>query len=229
MKPRWSGLAALLLVAAACSGSVAGGGDAGNKGGGDDATNDASCGASCPTPEGFVLATMGPGPGGPAGVCDLGATTSWLMVGAPTPSIPSSVPDGSSQNGGPVAVECSVIPVNAGFDVSLRISIGGPGGGGLTITSPAGLGAVTMAGAQGIMATWQSETFPPASESDCTIAFTYEGHPIDEPPVAAGRIWGHLSCPQAAFDSETVVGPDGGGATAHCDGEADFLFEQCTE
>jgi hypothetical protein len=230
MRPRWSILAALLLLAAACSGSVAAGGDAGSTGAGDDETNDASCGPGCIVPQGFVLATMGPGPSSPTTVCHFGIAQSWLMVGAPTPSIPDVVQDGGSQNGAPVAVACSVIPVNAGFDVSLQISVGGTGGGGLTITSPAGVGAVTMAGAQGITASWQSETFGPASESDCTIAFTYEGQPVyDDPPVAAGRIWGHLSCPQALFDGETVVGPDGGTTTVHCDGEADFLFEQCTE
>jgi hypothetical protein len=198
-----------------------------------DAADDVPCGepgSGCVIAEGFMLATMGPGPSSPATICNLGTAESWLAVGTPAAGeVPSVVESGGTQNGEKVVVTCSVVPVSAGFDVSLQMTTEGLDGGSLSISSPPGLGAVTLAGGgQGITASWKSETFPSATESDCTIAFTYEGQPVPtSPPIAAGRIWGHLSCPQALFNGETVVGPDGGAATIHCDGEADFLFENC--
>jgi hypothetical protein len=62
------------------------------------------------------------------------------------------------------------------------------------------------------------------SQSACTLAFTYNGTSVpDSPPIAAGRIWGHLSCPVAVGSA----GAGGGAAAPQCDAEADFLFEQC--
>jgi hypothetical protein len=45
--------------------------------------------------------------------------------------------------------------------------------------------------------------------------------------IAAGRIWGHLSCPAAADPSITKTAPDGGTEDATCDSEVDFVFENC--
>jgi hypothetical protein len=46
-------------------------------------------------------------------------------------------------------------------------------------------------------------------------------------PVAAGRIWGHIDCPDAQDSSQHVTGPDGGQEAATCTASADFLFEGC--
>ncbi len=226
------------------SGEESGGPGDGSPGGGDgavgedgavggDGASDASCGESGPScypADGFVQATMGPGPSSPPSTCQLGTTQSWLTVGSPAPGKPNVVANGGQQNGDPVQVICSVVPVNAGFDVSLQMTTEGSQGSSLTITSPPGLGAVTLAaGGQGITAKWQSATFSSAVETDCTIVFTYEGQPVpNTPTIAAGRVWGHLSCPQAVFN-ETVMDADGGTTALHCDGEADFLFEQCAQ
>ena len=65
-------------------------------------------------------------------------------------------------------------------------------------------------------------------ETDCTISFTYQQEAVpDNPPIAAGRIWGHISCPTAQVAGQTVMLPDGGTQNRQCDAEADFLFEQC--
>jgi hypothetical protein len=49
---------------------------------------------------------------------------------------------------------------------------------------------------------------------------TGDGPVPASPPIAAGRIWGHLRCPHA-FDNETP--------SVVCDVEADFMFENCTQ
>jgi hypothetical protein len=88
------------------------------------------------------------------------------------------------------------------------------------------MGAVTQSGGTGITGVFESSMNGRYRETDCTIAFTYLGQPVGQTPLAAGRIWGHLSCPSAALDGSTVM-VDGGTESKQCDGEADFLFEQC--
>jgi hypothetical protein len=59
------------------------------------------------------------------------------------------------------------------------------------------------------------------TEGDCTITTSFEitqGASPPPPSVARGRIYGHLSCPNASG-----VLPD------LCDIEADFVYENCTE
>jgi hypothetical protein len=93
----------------------------------------------------------------------------------------------------------------------------------------AGKGAVNAAvGGAGITAVFESGANGTFQSSDCTLTFQYEGGPVPaSPPIAAGRIWGHVSCPAAQASGQTVTGPDGGSQPRQCDGEADFLFEQC--
>jgi hypothetical protein len=68
------------------------------------------------------------------------------------------------------------------------------------------------------------------TSDSCTIAFTYDGAPVPlNPPIAPGRIWGHLSCPNAQRGDISIMSPDGGVTPATCDTEADFLFENCTQ
>jgi hypothetical protein len=56
----------------------------------------------------------------------------------------------------------------------------------------------------------------------CSVTFSPPGAGASppSPPVAAGRIWAHLSCP-AAQPAIVGTGP------AICDAEADFIFENC--
>jgi hypothetical protein len=190
-----------------------------------------ACSSNTPAaPDAFIAATMGPGTDSPNSICNLGSTQQWLDVGVPTTgtNLPKTVKDGDSQNGSPVSVNCSVTTSGGGFDISLNIIMEGTGGGSLTITSPAGQGAVTDSGGSGISVQFQSATNGAFNETDCTLTYTYNGETVpDNPPIAAGRIWGHIECPKAISSGTTVTGPDGGLTARQCDGKADFLFEQC--
>jgi hypothetical protein len=64
----------------------------------------------------------------------------------------------------------------------------------VTITSPAGAGAVTTSGGTGITASlYSSVDQGPYAETNCTVSYTYQGQPVPvSPAVAAGRIWGHI-------------------------------------
>jgi hypothetical protein len=182
-----------------------------------------------PAPDAFVQATVGVGPQSPAAVCNYsGGAQDFLDIGTPTGGKPTTVQDGSSQNNTSVHVSCSITTAANGFDISLNATLEGLQGGSVTITSPSGQGAVTTSGGT-VTASFQSAEHGLYKESDCQITFTYQGTTVpDNPPIAAGRIWGHISCPAAqAANGQGTVGPDGGGA-AQCDAEADFLFEQCS-
>ena len=226
------GLLTTTAVALACSSSTvtpgsADGGDAGS-GSGSGSGSDGSTGEGGIPPDAFIAATLGVGPSSPSTVCNVGSTRSELSVGvAINNSRPATVADGDQQAGSTVHVSCAVVASGGGFDIALEVSTDGPAGGDVTILSPGGAGAVTLSGASGITGTF-TRSDGTYSQSACTIAFTYLGGAVPgSPPVAAGRIWGHLSCPAAQASGETVPSPDGGVETVQCDAEADFLFEQC--
>ena len=109
--------------------------------------------------------------------------------------------------------------------MSLGAAQGGVAGASIQITSPPGAGDVTLAGGTSIQATFSDATGFYVG-SGCTIAYMYRGHPVPGPAdaVAPGRIWGHLECPALVA---TLQGADGGRASAECEAEADFLFENC--
>jgi len=179
------------------------------------------------SPDGFIAATMDVGAMSPATVCNFGSTQQWLDVGTATGGKPTTVQDGAQNAGANVHVTCTVSAVNNGFDVVLNITQEGLQGGSVTISSPSGQGAVTASGGT-VRASFESGSLGDFTESDCMITYTYQGQSVpDSPPIAAGRIWGHVSCPTAQNSGSTVMLPDGGSQPRQCDGEADFLFEQC--
>jgi hypothetical protein len=65
--------------------------------------------------------------------------------------------------------------------------------------------------------------------SNCSITFTYNGNPVPVAgsPVAAGRIWGHIDCPNAMQGGTVEIRADGSTTDRACDAQADFLFENC--
>jgi len=150
-----------------------------------------------------------------------------LQIGTSTGGNPTRVNDGDTQNGSQkVQVKCTVSPSGGGFDVQLQATENGVGT--LIITSPAGQGAVSDQGGQNITGVWESQTNGTYRESDCTISYMYNGSTVpDSPPIASGRIWGHISCPNAQIGGVTAMLPDGGVMDKTCDNEADFLFENC--
>ena len=192
-----------VAAGAACSsGGSAGNGSDG--GAGDD--------ASTTHPDGFVAATLGTGTTSTS--CPLAAVMPWASIGTATGGKPSTTESNSS-----VTIACSVHASGHGFDVSLSAVPTGQGGS-FTLTSPAGQGAVTVAGGQVDVNFGGTQAAGPYEQSNCTLSFTYQGGPVpDSPSVFPGRIWAHVSCP-AAQDQ---------GGTDTCDGEADFLFEGCSQ
>lgn len=168
-------------------------------------------------PDAYVAATVSAGSSAPS--CPVGASANpWLAIGTATAGKPTTMIPGDSAGGGSVAIACTVRAAGTGYDVQLSAGIVGGAASSVTITSPAGQGAVSTTGGSGITASFSSaiDGGGTYAASDCTIAFTYQNAPLSvSPAVAAGRIWGHLSCPHA-----TMGGPV-------CDAEADFLFENC--
>jgi hypothetical protein len=188
------------------------GGDAADDGSSSDAAD-----GSLPA-EAFVLSQVSPSA---TTSCPFSSVTDWLDVGVPLASHPLTIVNGGSENGATVHVVCSVVPVGDDFDIALSISKDGAGGSGLVITSPAGQGAVSDAGAKGVRVDWTSPTLPTATQTSCTLRFTYGAGPVpSEAPVAPGTIWAHVSCPNTVFASDAATPPS-------CDGEADFFFENC--
>ena len=189
----------------------------------------AACSSTKPAaPDAFIQATVGPGPTTPNSVCHLGTVQPWLDVGTATGNDPTRVTDGDNQAGSTVHVACTVATSGSGFDINLNATQEGLQGGSITITSPSGQGAVTTSGGSGITAVFQSGQNGTFRDNNCTLSYEYQGSTVpDQPPVAAGRIWAHISCPNAQVQGQTVQAPDGGTENRTCDGEADFLFEQC--
>ena len=115
--------------------------------------------------------------------------------------------------------------VNGGYDVSLDASLGGAQQGRLQVTGhvDASSGGQSIHGVLNLSAGSYAET-------DCTIAFTYQGGPVpDALPIQHGRIWAHLSCPKMLNqDGHVVRLMDGTSVTETCSSEVDFVFENCS-
>jgi hypothetical protein len=183
---------------------------------------------STPVPDAFVAATVGAG--GNGNLCNIGTVTQWVDIGVDTSGKPTTQKDGSSQGKSSVSISCSVSTSGSGFDLQLSAGDEGDTGGSLIITSPSGQGVVTPSGGSGLTGVFNNGNFGAYRDTDCTLSFTYMGTQVpDQPPLAAGRIWGHISCPHAQTNGKPVMTADGGVQNAQCDGEADFLFEQCTQ
>jgi hypothetical protein len=125
---------------------------------------------------------------------------------------------------GSVSVSCKVDPSGAGFNIQLSAQVDGPSGG--TFTA---VGQVDSNGGTGIAGGFTSAANGSFFDPNCSIDFTYNMGPVPVAgsPVAAGRIWAHMDCPNAVQSGTSEVGADGGPTVRTCDGHADFLFENC--
>jgi hypothetical protein len=182
-----------------------------------------------PVADGFVASFIQPNAAEPQ-ICPFGSRADWIDVGAPLGSRPATIPDGANQAGSLVAIACAVHPTSGGFAVQLNAALSGTGS--ITVFSGTTQGLVDpVAGGKGITATFESGRLGRYASSDCTITFTYDGGQVPQnPPIAPGRIWGHLSCPNARrTDGVGIMTPDGDVTYVTCDTEADFLFENCTQ
>lgn len=184
-----------------------------------------------PPPDTFVNAAVGGG----AMCSSFPSAQRWVQIGTATGGHPNTVQDGGQDRNATVNVDCTVHPQGSGFDIQLTAIEQGPMGGSLTITSPGGQGTVTTMTSTGVSASFIGQGGiayrEDASSTDkgCTITYQYDPDgtvggiggdvPVPvSPPIAAGRIWGHIHCPATVASSQpgTV-----------CAADADFIFEQC--
>jgi hypothetical protein len=129
------------------------------------------------------------------------------------PKIPvRPVQDGASEQQGSVSISCSVTPAgNEEFNVSASVQLSGATGGLFRVTGKFKAGAENTASAVFARTARASYT---QDDGKCTVVFTppYQG-------VAAGRVWGEISCPNAEDKTAQVT----------CVGKAQFRFENCAQ
>jgi len=183
----------------------------------------AGCSSSPPTPLAYVAVSLNPTTGGR---CPVSNTTSLISIGsmgqAPTENSPTRVPDG-----GIIHLSCSVKGSSPNFSIQLDAksdsSVSGVGG----VPEITGSGIMFTAGSNtggaNIMGTFVGDVYGTYAASDCTLTYSYNGTP-NVGGIAPGRVWAHVSCPDATNGAVTV---DQNGDPATCDVEADFVFENC--
>jgi hypothetical protein len=160
------------------------------------------------------------------------SNTQVLAVGNGDPSSPnkpSTVQDQGSQSGANVGVSCTIHPDNNGFDVSLEVTLAGQNGGSITINTAPGTQVTSMGGTVSATFNAYNESFGTFQSDNCTLDYG-NAHPSDNQPIAGGRVWGHILCPQVVEQTgKTGTSPEGGSEPETCAGEAYFLFEQCAQ
>lgn len=169
---------------------------------------------TAPTPRAFILSQMHAGSQAPAQVCGV-TDPVWVGVGTSD----KSVNDGDAQDGKQVNVACSVSANSDGtFKVDVSVTQGGVGS--VTIN-----GKLSGSGQQtNVHGVFQRGDFGRFDQTDCTVDFT-PGTPMG---IAAGRIWGVLTCSHASDPSQPRPNPAGGQQVPRaCEGSAEFKFENC--
>ena len=185
----------------------------------------AAC-SSSPTLSAQVFATVSLGPSRDMAsgnnLCTFGSNTEVLHIGN---TDGSSIVDGQSQIGVPVHVSCSV---TGAFQASLLTELEGQQGGRLTISG-------NVDGATG-GTNVNGDLVSPANGGEfaqmgCVVTYTFDNQAVPvTPPVAKGRIWGHMSCPKmVAMGGQRVMLADGSTVQETCDAEVDFKFENCSQ
>jgi hypothetical protein len=187
-----------------------------------------------PQPDTFINAALGGG----SACTDYMSPQIWLKIGDALQGKPNTVQDGGSDRSAAVSVNCTVHPQGNGFDIALIATESTSNGGSLTISSQQGAGTVTANTSSGISATFVGkggivyrEQAGPNDMTGCTITYQYDptgsvgglagDQPVPTmPPIAGGRIWGHIKCPKAVSNNNSNL---------VCNAEADFIFEQCNQ
>lgn len=166
------------------------------------------------TPPAAVALVWSVSPGQNVGKC--GAVNDTFSIGDPEANPIVTASNGSSFNGVPVTVNCDVAPNSTGYSVSANVAYGNVGT--LTITGQITVGSgVTTPGTQtGIKGNFNDHVpnglIANLTDTNCTV--TFKSNP--NMGIAPTRIWGVIDCPNAAAQNGTV-----------CDGNAEFLFENC--
>lgn len=193
----------------------------------------AACSNSPPPPaDTFVNAAVGGG-----SLCSTAPSLqTTVRIGTATSGHPNTVQDGGNDRNGNVSVNCTVHPQGSGFSVQAQAVEMGPNGGSLTVDGT--VTAMTSTGVSGTFVgpggTYREQAGAMVNgmaDPGCTVTYDYDSGgsvggvggdaPVPvSPPIAAGRIWGHIKCPSAQYQSMPGV---------YCNAEADFIFEQCQQ
>jgi len=143
----------------------------------------------------------------------------WIQIGefrGPTKEETSVVVDGADQNGAGVSLECSVSPGGKGFNVDVVAELAGSEGGSVRIT-----GDFSTEGEQtGVTAVFQRGDFGQFTATGCTVSYFANGEDTSQKTfrgVAAGRVWGFLTCDAAENVSSNKA----------CRATTQFRFENC--
>ncbi|MDP9037637.1 MAG: hypothetical protein M3O50_22800 [Myxococcota bacterium] len=184
-----------------------------------------ACSSSSPrSAAAYVKATLSAGPSSSAQLC-MFQGQEVVTLGTETSPTPTRSVDGDIASTGKASITCAVAAKGDGFDINLFASVAGMGTLGVN-------GHVTSKGGETVTAAFQTTGGSFKSDA-CTFTYTYSGAPVptsNGPAIAAGRVWGHVSCPTAMQNSgQMVVLPDGTSVTRQCDAEADVLFEVCSQ
>jgi hypothetical protein len=153
-------------------------------------------------------------------------TGSWFTIGSfgnpalgrENPDDPNSplkdpvrpVEDGGDDQQGKAAVSCSVVASGDGFDVRLSAELTGATGGAMTMSGHVlrGVDSPNIT----LRLSRQGETY---AATNCVMSF-----PVADPePVAAGRIWGTVTCADAEAPAAQRV----------CTTTAQLRFENCAQ
>ncbi len=136
--------------------------------------------------------------------------------------LPETVPNGTLINGHPITVECTVTDSGGTFNLNLYAN---DNVNGTTIIT----GSATSSGSSTLSGVFETVNSGAFDGTNCTLTFTFDSVALPtQNPLAAGQIWGHVSCPDAAARG-MVQDTDAGSGAATCDIESDILFENCTQ
>ena len=179
-----------------------------------------------PTPRAAIFSQVGNGKHSQQ-ECMLGAgQLDWVLVGTIGPDRPPGAPVTPIESGGSntsvgeftahgVGVDCTVVPSGDGFSVN-------------AVATLQGIGSMTVSGqfAKGpadgslpppqmmVTGIFQRGDFGQFKQTDCVLSYTRA-----EQGIAAGRLWGELSCPNAAYAQQNRI----------CNGAAEIRFENCAQ
>ena len=180
-----------------------------------------ACSKTPATADVFVNATLGG-----RSTCPVNSVTV-VSAGGMTPGMqPMTVPEGTNN----LNITCTVTPNGGGFDLQLDATQPGGNGGEFTVT-----GHVDGTNGGTVSTQWVSQMGLSYAQSDCKLSYSYIGTPIPAAErISAGNIWAHVSCPNAMDTGSSISGTqqmaaDGGVINSICDGEADFLFSNCSQ
>ena len=173
-------------------------------------------------PQAFAIVTMGPSAAFPGLCLSYPLDTTVMEVGQPGTSSaqPTRVTSGASA----VMISCSVHPQGPSYLIDLQISQASATGSASSSLIVNGVVDPTVGATMNVSVHVPLSGGEEFVSSNCSVTFSTPGAGASPsgPPIAAGRIWAHLSCPGA---QDTAL-PAGTGPDT-CDAEADFILENC--